>query len=123
MTAGLPLMKCVLLLLAGSVLLPFGLLTVMLVTDAAIQKKIHGSRITALIFSNEEMEDIIKIFKSLEEIGLVIKEIIETIKNEGKKKKGGFLPMILAASLLGSALAGNRVIRAGEEVIRAEQDF
>ena len=53
--------------------------------DAAIQKKIHGSGITALITSNEEMEHILNIFKSLEELGLLIKRINETIKNEAKE--------------------------------------
>ena len=51
-------------------------------TDAAIQKKMHGSRTTALTISNEEMEDIIKIVKSLKESGLMMKGICETIKNE-----------------------------------------
>ena len=38
--------------------------------DAAIQKKIYGSgRTTALIISNEVMEDIVKIVKLLEESG------------------------------------------------------
>ena len=55
-TAGLPLMKSVLTPLAKSVLLPLGLL--LSAADAAIQKKIYGSGITALIISNEEMEDI-----------------------------------------------------------------
>ena len=43
--------------------------------DAAIQKKIYGSGATALheIISNEEMEDIIKIVKLLEESGLLVK--------------------------------------------------
>ena len=40
--------------------------------DATIQKKIYGSGIT-LIISNEDMEDIMKIVKSLEESGLLIK--------------------------------------------------
>ena len=41
------------------------------------------------------MEDIIKIVKSLEESGLLIKGISETIKNEAKGQKGGFLSMLL----------------------------
>ena len=52
--------------------------------DAAIQKKIYGSGPTALIISNEDMEDTMKIVKSLEEIGLLIKGICETFKNEAK---------------------------------------
>ena len=55
-------------------------------TDAAIQKrkKNHGWRITALI-SNEEMEGIVKLVKSLEESRLLIKGYNEAIKNEGKE--------------------------------------
>ena len=41
------------------------------------------------------MEGIIKIVNSLEESRLLIKRISETIKNEAKRKKGGFLPMLL----------------------------
>ena len=66
--------------------------------DAAILKKIYGSghslnvasRSTALIISNEEMQNIIKIVKSLEESGFLIKGIIETIKNETKNKPEDF---------------------------------
>ena len=67
MTAGLPLMKSVLTRLAKSVLLPFGLSAAMSASDVAIQKKIYRSGSTILIISNEEMEDIMKIVKSLEE--------------------------------------------------------
>ena len=49
--------------------------------EAAIQKEIYGSGTTALIISNEEMKDIMKIVKFLEESGLLIKGISETIKN------------------------------------------
>ena len=63
--------------------------------DAAIQKKIDGSghpsdlasRTTALITLNDEMEDIIKIIKSLEESGFLIKEIVK--KNKAKEQKIG----------------------------------
>ena len=47
----------------------------------------------ALIISNEDMEDTTKIVKSLEKSGLLIKGIIETIKNEVKQQEGGFLSM------------------------------
>ena len=63
-----------------------------------------------------------KIVKSLEESGLLVKWISETTKNETKEHKGGNLPMLLrrlAVCLLGSALTGRGVIRAGEGVIRA----
>ena len=79
MTAGLPLMKSVLTLLAKSVFLPLGLSAGMSAADAAIQNKIYGTGTTTLIISNEEMEDIMKIDKSLEESGLLIKGISETI--------------------------------------------
>ena len=63
--------------LAKSVLLPLRLWAGMSAADAAIQKRIiYGSRTTALIISNEEMEDIMKIVKSLEEPGLLIKRTI-----------------------------------------------
>ena len=125
MTACSPLMKMALTPLVKKVLVPLGLSAGMSTADAAIQKNIYGSGARALIISNEEMEDIMKIIKSLEESGLLIKRIGETIKNEVKEQKGGFLPMILGtfASLLGSALTGRGVIRAGERVIRADQSF
>ena len=75
------------------------------------------------MISNDEMEHIMSIFKSLEESGLLIKRISETIKNEAKEQKGGFLPMLLGTSKLGNALPGRGVIRAGEGVIRVGKSF
>ena len=97
-------------------------------------KKIYGSglplnfvlRTAALKFSNEEVEDITKIDKSLEESGLLVKGISETNKNENKEEKGGFLLMllgILATSILGSALTGKGVIKTGEGTTRAGENF
>ena len=102
MIAGLPIMKNVL-----TSLISLGVSARVSAADAAIQKKIHWSGITTLISSNEEMEDIIKIDKSLEESGLLIKGFNEIIKNETKEKKGGFLSILLgtlAARLFGNAL-------------------
>ena len=62
--------------LAKSVLIPLGLTAAKPTTDAAIQKKIFGTGMTTLIISNEEMNYIMKIIKSLEESSL-----FETIKN------------------------------------------
>ena len=72
---GLPLTGNVLKLLAKSVLLPLGLTAAALATDAAIHKKMFGSSFTTLIISNEEMSDIMKMVKSLEESGLLIKGV------------------------------------------------
>ena len=58
------------------------------------------------------MGDIIKIVKSLEDSGLLIKGVDETIKNEAKEQKGRFLDMLLGRlgiSLLGYILAGKGV--------------
>ena len=68
------------------------------------------------------MNDILKRVKSLEDSGVLLKGINETIKNEAKEQKGGFPSMLLGtlgASLLGNMLAGKGVIRAGEGTIRA----
>ena len=62
----LPLMENVLKPLAKSVLIPLGLTAVASATDAAIHKKMFGSGVTTLIISNKEMNDIMKIVKSLE---------------------------------------------------------
>ena len=63
-----------------------------------------------------------KIVKSLEVSGLLKKGVGETIKNEAKQQKGGFLGLLLGtlgASLLGNLLTGKGTIRAGEGTIRA----
>ena len=73
MTVGLPIMGSIFTPLAKSVLLPFGLSVAMSATNVAIQNKIHGSATTVLITSNEEVEDILKTVKSIEESGLPIK--------------------------------------------------
>ena len=80
------------------------------------------------------MKDIMKIVKSLKHSGLLIKDVSETIKNEAKEQKGGFLGILstLGVGLFGNILAGNVVARASAEVIakrqgqgtiRAVQDF
>ena len=60
---------------------------------------------TTLIILNEEMDDIMKIIKSLEESGFLIKSVNETIKSETKEQMGGFLGMLL--DTLGVSLLGN----------------
>ena len=127
---GLPLMKSVIKPLAKSVLVPLGLTAAASAADAGIHKKILGSgsdhNNTMLIISNEEMEDILKIVKSLENSGVLLKGVSETIQNEAKEQRGEFLSMLLGtlgASLLGDilskGLSSKGVIRAGEGAIRA----
>ena len=66
------------------------------------------------------MKYIIKIVKSLEDTGLLLKEVCETIQNEAKEQKGEFFSMLLGtlgASLLGNISAGKGVIKAGDGAI------
>ena len=64
--SGLPLVENALEPLAKSVLIPLGFIAAS-ATYAAIHKKMFGSRKTTLIISNEEMNEIMKIVKALEE--------------------------------------------------------
>ena len=125
---GLPLIKNVIKPLAKSVLIPLGLTAAASAADAGIHKKILGSghnrpsssashNLTTLIVSNDEIGDIIKIVKPLEDSGLLLKGVTETVQNEVKEQKGGFLSMILGilgASLLGNLLTGRGINRAGK---------
>ena len=109
--------------LAKNVLAPLGLTTAMSAIDGSIQKKIHGSGIK-LIIGEEDMQDIIKIIKELENSDILLKGVSKTIENEIKEQRGGFLTMFLGtlgASLLGNLLTGKGIIRAGEGkgIIRA----
>ena len=126
---GLPLMKSVIKPLAKSALIPLGLKAAASAADARIHKNILGSchnNNTTLIISNDEMDDILKIVKSLEDSGVLLKGVSETIQNEVKEQREGLLSMLLGtlgASLLGDilskGLSGKDVIRAGEGTIRA----
>ena len=103
-----------------------GLTAVASATYVAIHKKMFGSGTTTLIISNGEMNDIMKIVKSLEESGLLRKVISKTIKNEAKEQKGGFhgiLLGILGASLSGNILTGKGTIGAGKGTVRTSPDF
>ena len=84
---------------------------------SGIHKKIFGSGNATLIVSNDEIEDIIKIVKSLEDSGLLLEGVTETVQNEVKEQKGRFLSMLLGifgASLLGNLLTGKGIYRAGQ---------
>ena len=129
-------MKSVIKPLAKSVLIPLGLTAAASAADAGIRKTISGSgrlldlapphNNATLIISNDEMDNILKIVKSLEDSGVLLKGVSETIQHEAKEQRGGFLSMLLGtlgASLLGDilskGLSGKGVIRAGEGTIRA----
>ena len=109
---GLPLMKSLLKLLAKSVLilseLTAAAAAAAAATDPAIKKK-FGSGMTTLIISNEEMNDIMNIVKSLEESSALTKGVREKVKNEAKDQKRGFLGMLL--DTLGASLLGNLLTR------------
>ena len=128
---GLLLIRNVITPLAKSVLIPLGRTATASAADAGIHKKILGSGNTTLIISNKDMKYLIKIVKSLEDSGLLLKAVTETVQNEVKEQKGGFLSMLLGtlgAGLLGNLLAGKGIHRAGkgkgihrpgEEIVRA----
>ena len=93
---GLPLIKNVIKPLAKSVLIPLGLTIAGSAADAGVHKKIlgsgHNNNNTTLIISIEyELEDIIRIVTSLEDSSLLLKGVTETVQNEIKEEKGGFL--------------------------------
>ena len=118
--------------LTKNVLAPLDLTAAMSAIDGSIQKKIHGSGVK-LIIEQEDMKDIMKIIKALENSGILLKGLSKTIKNETKEQRGGFLSMLLGtlgASLLGNLLSGgigsvaNRakgkgIMRAGDGIVRA----
>ena len=119
---GLPSMKNVIKPLAKIVLIPLGLTAAASAADAGIHKKILGSGNTTLIISNEDIEDLIKIVKSLEDSGLLLNGVTESVQNEVKEQRGGFLSMLLGtlgASLLENILGGKWINRAGEGIVRA----
>ena len=83
---GLPLLKIV--------IKPLGMLgytAAVSVTDAAIYKRTLGPGTTTLIISNDEMNDILKIVKSLEDSGVLLKGVSETVKNDSKNRAVVFL--------------------------------
>ena len=118
--------------LAKSFLIPLGLTAAAAAAaDAGIHKKILGSahcpsssashNNTIRIISNDEMGNIIKIVTSLEHSSLLLKGTTETVQNEVKQQKGGFLSMLLGTlggSLLGNVLTGKGIYRAEKVKVR-----
>ena len=112
--------------LGKKILAPLGLSAAISATDAAIQKKMHGSGITALTISNDDIDidDLIKIVTTLGEHDILLKGTSKTIKNETKEQRGGFLSMLqgtLGASLLGTLLTRRGLYRNGQGVYRTGQ--
>ena len=117
--------------LAKNILALLGITAAASAIDARIRNKIHGSGClssTALIISNKEMSDIMKIVQTLEDSNILLKGITKTIRNETTEQKGGSLSMLLGtlgASLLGNLLSGKGIVRAssgnkkGEGIVRA----
>ena len=113
MKAAMPLPK--------NVLAPLGLTAAMSASNGSIQKKIHGSGVK-LIIEEEDMQDIIKIIKELENSDILLKGVSKTIENEIKEQRGGFLSMLLGAleaTLLGNLLTVKGIMRAGDGIVRA----
>ena len=129
---GLPLIKNVIKPLAKSALISLGLTAAASAVNAGIYNKILGSghnrpsssashKTTTLIISNSEMNDIIKMVKSLEDSGLLLKGVTKIAQNEVKEQKGGFLSMLLVtlgASLLENLLTGKGIYRAGKDKVK-----
>ena len=91
---GLPLIKNVITPLAKSVLIPLGLAAAASAADAGIHNKILGSgNNTTLIISNKDIDDLIKKVRSLEDSGLLLKGVTESVQNEIKEQKEGCLSM------------------------------
>ena len=117
-----PLMK-VAMPLAKNVLASLRLTAAISAIDGSIQKKIHGSGVK-LTIEEEDMQDITKIIKELENSDTLLKGVSKTIENEIKEQRGGFLSMLLGtlgASLLGNLLTGKGIMRAGDGIVRADE--
>ena len=139
--AELPLIKNATKSLAKSVLVLLGLTAAASAADARIHKKILGSgprnfsssaphnnnnNTATLTISNDEMKNITEIVKSLEDSGLLLEGVSETIQNKAKEQKGGFLSMLLGtlgASSLRNILAGKGINteRKGRGINRAAE--
>ena len=112
---GLPLIRNGIKPLAKSAIIPLGLTAVASAADAGIHKKFLGSgrrhssfsalphrpsfstshNNTILIISNGEMKRIIESVESLEDSSLLPEGVSETIQNEAKEQRGGFLSTLL----------------------------
>ena len=76
--------------LPKSFFIPLGLTAAASALDAAIHQKMFGPGYMTLIISNEEIINLIKIVKSLETSGLLIKGVSETIHIEAEEQREDF---------------------------------
>lgn len=88
MIVGLPQMKNVVKLLAKRILMTLGLIVAASEADEGIYIKLLGT--ITLIISKEEMEDIMKSVKFLEEPDLLIKKSVKQLKMKQSNKKANF---------------------------------
>ena len=121
--------------LAKNVLLPLGLTAAASAADAGIQKKILGGNMYVpnsgkkykLCINSDELGDILQIIEALEQSGLLIDGITETVMDKVQNQEGGFLGLLLGtlgASLLSNLLSkGKGTVRAGEGIRRAGKGF
>ena len=113
MKAGWPLIKIVLQPLVKSVSILLGLMAAASAADVKMHKKfkVLGLLVpstTTLIISNGKMDDVMNIVKSLEDSGLLLKDITKTIENETKEQKCRIFSIVLGAlrdSIPGSLLS------------------
>ena len=102
--------------LGKDILAPLGLSAAMIAADSGIQKKIHGYGKT-IKFSDEDIKDMTKIVKVLENSDFLMKGVAKTFKND--IKKGGALPILamllgtLGSLLIGNLLTGRGLYRVG----------
>ena len=79
-----------------------------------------------LIISNEDMDDVIRIIKSLENWGVLSYGVGDAVKHEIKKQRDRFLGMLsgtLGAPKLVNMLTEEGVIRAGKGVVREGREY
>ena len=72
--------------LEKNILAPLGLSAAISTTDAAIQRKVHGYGTKTVRFSNQDLDDMTKIVKALEDSDVLMKGITETLKTDIKKE-------------------------------------
>ena len=86
------------------------------------EKKILGFGTATLIISNEEINNILKISKTINDSNIWLTGVTTTIRNEIKEQKGIFISILLGtlgASLLGNLLSRKRTVKGREGTVRA----